>query len=520
MQPAKRVAVNTGILYAKMAITVFISLYSTRLVLAALGAEDYGIFNVVGGSIAMLTFLNIAMSSATQRFMSYAQGEKDEQKQKYIFNVSVLLHFIIAIAIILLLEGAGYFLFNGILEIPEDRVDVAKLVFQFMLASTFFTIISVPYDAVINARENMLLVAILGIVEAVLKLAIAIFITYTVYDKLISFGVLMVSLPVLILVLRIIYCHRKYEEVQLNVRKYFNKPLFREMTSYAGWSLLSSAASIISWQGVTIILNSFFGVIVNAAQGIANQISGQLSAFSNTMLKALNPVIVKSEGEKNRGQMLKASITGNKVSFFLLAFFAVPVIIEMPYILGVWLKDVPEYAIIFCRLSLIRAVIEQLTVTFGTAIGATGRIKQLSFWNSLIYMMLLPASYVAFSLGAPPETVYINIIIMIISLAITKVYFTYRICGLDLKTFLLDVLMRCSVVTLLAATIAYLPIILLPEGMIRLALVVILSGITFSLLLLLIGLNRGEKNLLATAFKSAVNKIKGKKEKAYASAKI
>ena len=242
MQPAKRVAVNTGILYAKMGITVFISLYATRLILAALGAEDYGIFNVVGGAIAMLTFLNIAMASASQRFMSYAQGEGDERKQKYIFNVSVTLHFLVAIAVFLLLQVAGYFLFNGILEIPEERMDVAKLLYQFMLVSTFFTILSVPYDAVINAHENMLLVAVLGIIESISKLAIAIYITYTAFDKLLTFGILMVSLPILLLVLRSIYCHRKYEEVTLSPRKYFNKQLFKEMTSFASWKLLSSTA--------------------------------------------------------------------------------------------------------------------------------------------------------------------------------------------------------------------------------------------------------------------------------------
>ncbi len=510
MQPAKRVAVNTGILYAKMAITVFISLYATRLILAALGAEDYGIFNVVGGAIAMLTFLNIAMASASQRFMSFAQGEGDEQKQKYIFNVSITLHFLIAIVIFLLLQVAGYFLFNGILEIPEERMDIAKLLFQFMLVSTFFTIVSVPYDAVLNAHENMLLVAILGIIESVLKLAIAIYITYTAFDKLLTFGILMVSLPILLLVLRSSYCHRKYEEVELAPKKYYNKQLFKEMTSFASWALLSSAASIVAMQGITIILNSFFGVIVNAAQGIANQVSGQLSAFSNTMLKALNPVIVKSEGAKNRDQMLRASLTGNKVSFFLLAFFAVPVIIEMPFILDIWLKDVPEYAIIFCRLSLIRACIEQLTITFGTAIGATGRIKQVSIWNSITYGALLPATYIAFKAGASPEAVYINLICIVVALAIIKVYFTWRLCGLKLKRFFADVLMRSLLTTFFAAVLAHTPLLILDESFIRLGMVCLFSATTFLALLFMVGLENDEKQLILSAYRSVIAKIRSK----------
>jgi len=510
MQPAKRVAVNTGILYAKMGITVFISLYATRLILAALGAEDYGIFNVVGGAIAMLTFLNIAMASASQRFMSYAQGEGDEQKQKYIFNVSVSLHFLVAIAVFLLLQVAGYFLFNGILEIPEERMDVAKLLYQFMLVSTFFTIVSVPYDAVINAHENMLLVAILGIIESVSKLAIAIYITYTAFDKLLTFSILMVSLPILLLVLRSIYCHRKYEEVELAPRKYYNRRLFKEMTSFASWKLLSSTASIVAMQGITIILNSFFGVIVNAAQGVANQVSGQLMAFSNTMLKALNPVIVKSEGEKNRTQMLKASMTGNKISFFLLSFFAIPVLIEMSFILNFWLKDVPDFAIVFCRLSLINAGIDQLTVTFSTAIGATGRIKKVSFWNSMVYIALLPASYLAFKLGASPEAIYVNLIGMTVVLSILRVLFTYHLCGLELGQFTSDLLVPCLSTTLATAIIAYTPTFFLDAGLVRLVVVVILNVLTFLTLLFLIGLKDEEKKLITSVYQAVVTRLRNK----------
>ncbi len=508
MQPANRVAANTGILYAKMAITVFISLYATRLILAALGAEDFGIFNVVGGAIAMLTFLNIAMASASQRFMSYAQGEGDEQKQKYIFNVSITLHLLIAIVIFLLLQVAGYFLFNGILEIPEERMDVAKLLFQFMLVSTFFTIVSVPYDAVINAHENMLLVAILGIVESVLKLGIAIYITYTAFDRLLTFGILMVSLPMLLLVLRSIYCHRKYEEVELAPRKYYNKQLFKEMTSYASWSLLSSTASIVTMQGVTIILNSFFGVVVNAAQGIATQISGQLMAFSNTMLKALNPVIVKSEGAKNRTQMLKASMTGNKISFFLLTFLSIPVIIEMPFILDLWLVDVPEYAIIFCQLNLFRASLNQLTVTFPTAIGATGNIRRMSFWSSMAYLMLLPLSYLTFKLGAPPVAIYINLIVMVMGLFVVNVYFAHKVCELNLKEFFGDVIVRCFSTAFITVIFASIPLFFLDSGLVRLIIVAALNAIVFLSLLFLIGLKNDEKQLILSVSKAAIKRFK------------
>ncbi|TDO02677.1 lipopolysaccharide biosynthesis protein [Sunxiuqinia elliptica] len=508
MQPAKRVAVNTGILYARMAITVFISLYATRLVLAALGAEDYGIFNVVGGAVAMLTFLSSAMSSATQRFMSYAQGEGNKQKQKSIFSVSVILHLLIAIVVVVFIEIVGYFLFDSILEIPDDRMDVAKILFQFMVVRVFFAIISVPYDAVINAHENMLLVAVLGIIEAIMKLSIAVYLAYVKFDQLLVFGGLMVTLSVVLIFLRGIYCSKKYDEVQYGLVKNFDKQLFKEMTGYASWSLLSSTSSLVTMRGVSIVLNSFFGVIVNAAQAIADQITGQLMVFSNMMLKALNPVIVKSEGENNRRQMLKASMTGNKISFFLIAFFAIPVIIEMPFILDTWLKDVPEYTVIFCRLSVIKAMIDQLTVTFGTAVGATGNIRKMSFWYSFVYIFLLPVSYVAFKFGAAPHVIYVNIIIMSIALAAIRIYFTYWQCGLDVKQFLYDVVVRCVIITILVVLIACTPFMFIENEIIRFMMVVFSSSLFFIVFMLLIGLKQDEKRMLHGILKTILDRVR------------
>ncbi|MBO0590869.1 hypothetical protein I2486_05555 [Cellulophaga sp. E16_2] len=491
-----------------MAITVTMSLYTTRLILSALGAEDFGIFNVVGGAISMLTFLNTAMTTASQRFMSFAQGEGDFEKQKNIFNVSLVLHFFIGIAVVLLLEIVGYFLFNGILKIDPDRIEVAKMIYQFLIVSTFFTIISVPYDAVMNAHENMLLVAVLRIVEVVLKLGIAIAISYLAIDRLYLFGLLMALLTIVLLIIRQIYCHKKYDEVTIQIKKYYNKSIFKEMTSFAGWSLLGSSASMITMQGMTILINSFFGVIVNAAQGIALQITGQLMAFSNTMLKALNPIIVKSEGENNRDKMLKASITGNKLSFFLLLFFAVPVIIEMPYILNLWLKDVPEYAIIFCRLNLFRATLSQLTITFPTAIGATGNIKRSQLVESVIWILLLPISYLMFTWGAQPKTIYTNLIFMVVALTISRIYFAHTICGMSIKNYLTDVITRGFIVSLIVTALAILPLVFMQQGFSRLLLVLILSSVSSVFLIINVGMNSSEKTLMLAMGKNLLKRFK------------
>lgn len=294
---ANRVIKNTGYLYAKMGITMFISLYTTRLILNSLGASDFGIFNIVGGAIAMLGFLNAAMAGATQRFMSYAEGEGNKEKQTRIFNISVVLHLLISLLVGVVLLIAGYFFFNGILNIPDDRIFAAKVIYGSLIVSTMFTVMTVPYDAVMNAHENMKYYAIVGIIESVLKLAVAFIVVYTLSDKLIVYGVLMACIPLITMVIMRVYCHKHYVECVLAPKRYWHKGLMKEMSGFAGWNLLGSAAGLIGNYGNGILINHFFGVILNAAIGVVNQLQGQLTVLTSNMQKALTPVIVKKEGK-------------------------------------------------------------------------------------------------------------------------------------------------------------------------------------------------------------------------------
>ena len=510
MNEVNRVAKNTGILYARMGITVFISLYSTRLILNALGVSDFGLFNVVGGAIAMLTFLNNAMAGATQRFMSYAQGEGNFEKQKNIFNVSTIIHFVIGILIVLVLEVAGYFFFGGILKIPSDRIYVAKLIYQFMLASTFFSIISVPYDAVINAHENMLLVAILGILEAIFKLGIAIFVTYTLMDRLITYGVLMVALSICLLVIRRIYCHRKYLEVEINIRKFYNKTLFKEMTSFAGWSLIGTTTSVLASYGQGIVLNVFFGTIVNAAQGIASQVSGQLSVFAGTMLKALNPMIDKSEGAGNRLMLLKASMIGSKTSFFLLMFTFIPVLVEMPYIFGIWLKDIPEFTIVFCRLLLLRNLVEQLYATLTSTIAAVGNIRKFTIVVSFFYFMPIVVSYFIFKLNYPAYSLYVVFLIFSMLTFFVVLYFSKINCGISVSEFMKNVVLRSISSFIIVFCFSIIPTFFLPSGFMRLSLVVFIAVCAFIVVIWFVGFNAEERYGIKAMKEGIVEKLKGK----------
>ncbi|MBE9599518.1 hypothetical protein [Pedobacter sp. MC2016-24] len=507
MNSATRVVKNTGILYARMAITIFISLYTTRLILNGLGVNDFGIFNLVAGAISMLTFLNTAMASATQRFMSYAEGAGDFLKTKSIFNVSIILHIIIGFFVLLVLEIAGYFLFNGVLNIPEARMGVAKLIFQFMIVSTLFSIVSVPYDAVINAHENMLLFALLGILEAVCKLFIAIYICYTEFDRLVSYGLLIAVLSVVLLLIRRIYCKNKYPECELNLKKYFDRAVFKEMTGFAGWSFLGSSSSMISNYGQGIVLNIFFGPIVNAAQGVAGQVSGQLSVFAGTMLKALNPLIDKSEGAGNRKLMLKVSIMGGKVSFFLLMLFFVPVLIEMPYIFKFWLKNVPQYVVIFCRLLLIRNLIEQLFVTLASSISAEGNIRRYQIFASILCFFPLVISYGLFKFGFPPYALYIVFIVYSIMASALILYFSNKNLGLSISHFVGNVLLRCISSFFMVLAIASVPLFFMQDGILRLLIVLILSSVSFIVCVWFIGFSNLERENLRAIIKGIFQKL-------------
>lgn len=440
---ANRVVKNTGFLYAKMGITMFISLYTTRLILNSLGAADFGIFNIVGGAIAMLGFLNAAMAGATQRFMSYSEGEGNKKKQKSIFNISILLHFFIALAAGIALLIAGYFFFNGILNIPADRIFAAKVVYGSLIVSTMFTVMSVPYDAVLNAHENMKYYAIIGIIESLLKLSVALIVVYTFSDKLIVYGVLMACIPLITLTIMRIYCHKHYTECTIAPKKYWDKTMMKEMTSFAGWNFVISATTMVSNYGMGIILNFFFGTILNAAQGIANQINGQLMVFSTNMMKALAPVIIKNEGRGDREKMLRSSIMGSKTSFFINILFMLPFYVAAPYILKLWLKDIPEYTVIFSRLLILQTLFECFLNSLSQMLAAEGNIGKVSLVSSFHNALYLPLIALLFYLKYPPYSMYTLMIAKtIISISIT-LYFTKRNCELSSSTFLKDVILRC-----------------------------------------------------------------------------
>lgn len=509
---ANRIIINSGFLYIRIVVVTFISLYSTRLILDALGASDFGIYSIVGGVISMLGFLNGAMSSATQRFMSYSEGENNKEKQNTIFNISLIIHFTIAFLLTLLLIIVGIICFSYILNIPETRIFAAKVVYGCLIFSTAFSVTSVPYEAVLNAHENMLYYSIIGVLDATMRLAVAISLFYVSADKLIVYGSLMALIPLITLTILRIYCHKHYAECKISISRRFNWAQAKEMATFAGWNFFSKAANILVIQGSSIVLNIFGGTIANAAHGIANQMAGYLLVFSANMQKALNPVIVKKEGEHDRKQMLAFSLSGNKYSFLLFAFFAIPACIEMPYILKLWLKDPPEYAVLFCRLVIIRRLIGQLTSTFVTSIGAVGNIKNDSIVNAIIMGLALPISYVCYVLGFPIYSMYLVLIIMVCLMGVTDLYYMHKQCGLSISQFINDIILPCSIISIITFLVGIGLYQVMSPGLLRVLCIMIACWLACIITTYTIGMSSNERRIINGIL---FNKLKSKICKKY-----
>lgn len=501
MSTASRVIKNTWYLYVKMAITVFVSLSTTRLILASLGTSDFGIFNVVGGAIGMLGFLNSTLANATQRFMSYAEGEGNLENKRKVFNVSVSLHFVIAVATVMLLIGVMPILFDSVLNIECDRGLAAKIVYYSLMVSTFLTIINVPYDAVMNAHENMLYYSIIGVFESLLRLAVAFACVYSSGDKLVIYGVLMACIPFVTLSIMKFYCHRKYDECILKPLRYWDLDLVKSIASFSGWNLLTAISSLFTAQGMGLVLNHFYGTKLNAAQGVANQLNGQLSSFSTTMLKALNPVIVKNAGAKDIGSMNKVTLAGCKFSAMLIMLFAVPFMIEIDYVMKLWLKTVPHWATTFCVLQLVQTIICQMANPAATAVYAQGDIKWYAIFKSVMNLLPLVLTYISFCLGASPIWLYIPMIVFwAIGGDVVIMSYAKKKCGVAIPGYLKSVVMPIIAMGCFMLTFGYIPMLFMPESFIRLIATGIVTSIVLIVTCYLWGLDRSEKLVVTSLF--------------------
>lgn len=458
MSTSQRVLKNTLFLYIRTIVSLLVSVFTTRILLGALGASDFGLYNVVGGAIAMLGFLTSSMSSMTQRFLSYAEGAGEENKVIKYFNNAMIIHYSLAILMIIIFFLAGFIFFNGLLNIPDGKQETAVIIYICMIVSTVFSITVVPYDAEINAHENMLFYSLIGIIDVLLKLVIAVLVLYSSSEKLIFYSVLMAIESFVIRFVSQIYCKRYYEECKhLRLRKYYDITIIKELLTFAGWNLSYITTSMIALYGMNIVINHYFGTKVNAAMGIAIQLSGVMMGLSMNMIKAITPVLVKSEGGNQHQRMLEISYISCKFSYLLFAFACLPVLIFINKILSVWLKEVPDWTESFCIYLIIATLIEQFTVVLYQSIMAGGNIKAYNITASINNVLPLIISIFIFQyFTLPPYWIFIiSLIFKSVVGGMVNLYFSDKTLGINILQFFKKVISPTVLSTVLIIFIGF-----------------------------------------------------------------
>lgn len=404
MQSSRKIIINTVILYAKILVCMAISLWTVPLLLNSLGQDDYGLFCLIAGVVAMLSFLNGAMTVSVQRFLSVTIGEGDEDKLKSVFSLSIVIHLLLGLIFVVCLELFMPLLFyNGVLSIPYARMDQAILLYHCVVASMFFTMLSLPFDALMNAFEDMLTFSVVSIIEALMRLCVALALPFFLIDKLLVYGVCVAVISFLILLIKIFCCKFKYKGVAFMLSSCRDKSLFLSILGFVGWNTLTSLAFVGRNQGIGVVLNHFFTTAINAAYGIANQINGVLNYFSATIQKSINPQLMISEGRKDRDSMVNLSISLTKFSLLSMGIIAIPLMSEMPEVLHIWLKDdnIPESTVIFCQLIILLSLVYQMSAGLMSAIQSTGKIRYYAIVMSFMLLLNIPLSYIALRSGLP-----------------------------------------------------------------------------------------------------------------------
>lgn len=500
---SKRIAKNTLFLYFRMLLVIVVNFYTVKVVWQALGIDDYGIYNVVGGIVAMFAFLKTAMVASSQRFTSFELGRGDTAKLGRVFSVSLKAHFLLAIIVLILTESIGLWFVNEKLNIPVERMTAANWVYQCAIASLLFSIISVPYDSCIVAHEHMKVYGYFGIIEVSLRLLMAFLLMAIDADRLIVYSLLMLSIAFLMRLMSQVYCRRHFDECRYH--RVSDKKLMGELFSFSGWSFIGNFGFSIRNQGLNVIINMFFNVAVNAAKGIADQIGGVVGTFANSFQMALNPQITKNYASGDRSSMVALIFSGCKYSAILIMFVVVPLFNSADLFLRLWLDDVAEYTSGFLQLVLITFFIDSMVGPITAGIQATGNIKKFQIIISILLLLNLPLAWVWLKMYSNPYIViYITVITSAIAL-VTRLMLLHELVTFSYRAFIIQVLCRVLCVLVAVSIPSCLIYNMMPQTLLGL---VCYCAITTTLIVFctfFIGLSSVEKKHIVSIIKSKLN---------------
>lgn len=440
----KRIAKNTIYLYFRMLLTMAVQLYTSRVVLNVLGVEDYGIYNIVGGVVVLFSFINNSLASATQRFLNFELGRGNMANTQRVFSMSLTIHICVAIIVVLLAETIGLWFLNTQMNIPIERMGAANWVYQFSILTICMSFIQVPYYASVIACEKMSFFAGIAIVEVALKLLVVFLLVYIGFDKLKLYSILTLGVSAVVFT-----CYKFYCNTNIDISKYhyfWDKRLFIQLLGFSGWMLLGAAAGVGSTQGVNILLNIFYGVTVNAAIGISNQVNSAVNQFVSNFQTAFMPQIIKLYAAGDMEQLRKLIDRSSRFSFILLFAIACPLMLNVDFVLKLWLKNVPDYASIFCILILIYSLVEAVSKPIGFAIHATGRVKYYNIIMSVALSMNIVFSFLFLMRGSSPAVVLVIYILVSVLCLMIRLLLAKQYKILVIKSFVYDVILKVIII--------------------------------------------------------------------------
>ncbi len=492
-----RIARNTLFLYGRMLLGMFVSLYTSRLVLNALGVEDFGIYGVVGGLVSMMSLFSSSLSASISRFMTYELGRGDFSKLKMVFATSVLIQIAICCVVLLIGESVGLWFMNVKMVIPSERIVAANWIYQASIVTFIVGLIGCPFNAVIVAHEKMDVYAYLGIADVFVRLAIAIFIAYSplVFDRLIVYSVLLMFVSVGIQCCYWFYCFVHFQETRTSLR--FDRQCWKEMAGFAGWNTIGCAAGVLKDQGVNVLLNLFFGPVVNTARAISTQVSGAIGVFSGNFMTALNPQIIKGYASGDIGYAFYLVSQGARFGFYIMMVLVIPIYIVTPFILDLWLGKYPDNTIVFLRLTLISCLIDVLSSTLITLQVATGRIRNYQIVVGGLLLLNFPLSYIVLKSGFSPFSVYVVAVMVGVCCLVARLMFLRSMVGFSVVTYFRKVLVNVFVTVIVASMpVALASIVWTPDTFFKLSLIAVVSCVSSVLSILFVGCNKSERRFI------------------------
>lgn len=489
-----RIAKNTLMLYFRMFITMAVGLYTSRIVLAILGVQDYGIYNVVGGFVSMFTVISGTMTTATQRFLSFEIGKKEIGKVRELFTTSVIIHVFLALLILIVAESFGLWFLNAKMTIPANRIYAANWVYQLSILTFIISVVSVPYNAALIAYEKMTAFAYVSIVEVVLKLLLVLLLGYLTYDKLIDYALFLAGISILLRIIYGIYVKKHFVECQCDWK--LDKLFFNKLLSFISWNFIGSIAGIFKEQGLNIVLNMFFGATVNAARGIAYQVLNAVSGFVSNFQLALNPQIIKHYAANQKEEMFKLVFRGSKFSFLLMMILSIPIFIEAPYILKLWLVEVPEYTVIFLRLVLLITLVDSLSYTLITSVHASGKVKWYQIINGSVLLLTLPIVYIVLYMGMKPYMAMVVSLIMSIICLFVRLAVISKTINFPIEKFVKNVIFTVIVVTLFSFIPIWYLYKFLNDSFLSFMIVLITSVLLSLMVSLFVALSSSERGII------------------------